>query len=167
LAKCLAIVIGALLAAAILFASIVQAGTADGDRASLRQVAVSWTRDMANGNAEAACKLQDQTSVNGVPCAQLPKATEKAYYCPASQADEPPRRTPSEQVSGVRVSGQKGRAVIQQASPDKSFQATLRLKLLGGRWRVTALEWPAHHLRPAGLANEGPHRVRERLWPVC
>jgi hypothetical protein len=119
---------------------------------------------MSQGDSAAACRLQDQKDVNGVACDRLPKFVSGPRYC---EAHQPIKRTAAEQVVGVVVTRESGSAKILNRDTGEKFSATLRLKLLEGKWRVTALTWPRHRLRPAGLANEGPNPIREKLWPVC
>jgi hypothetical protein len=159
------LVIGcAVLATSAFYASLALAGSS---KSSLRKTAVAWVRDMGQGKAAAACKLQVQGSVNGVACNQLPNVGPTVGYCEAKKAGSPPKRTAAQQVTAVKLAGQKGSAVILSSSPEIKFKTTLHLQQLGGSWRVSSLTWGKNRLNPAGLANEGPHATREKLWPVC
>jgi hypothetical protein len=133
---------------------------------ALRSATVEWVRYMARGNAARACELQVEEEVNGVPCAQLPPAFTPPPSCPEGGA-EARYLSPREQILKVKRDGPKGSALLRSSRSSISFQATLRLRRIDGTWRISALEWTGHRLIPAGLANEGPRRVRNRLWPVC
>lgn len=159
--------IGALaLASSLVGASGALAASAFSEAPALERTAVSWSYYAARGNAQKACLLQTEQSVNGVACDQLP-GYGKVFYCPAARADEPRRGlTPAEQIIKVKVSGETGRVVLRSANRKSGFRATAGFAKLDGRWRISYFQWPGHRLSPAGLIFTEGKEARETLWPL-
>lgn len=152
---------------AAVVAGIVAAGTgyAQGRNNSSRQVGVAWVSALGHGDTAAACRLQTEAQVGGVPCGSLHPVV---HHCPKQSGPlrRVAARTSAEQVGSVKVHDDTATASVTAERRSSHYRVSLTLNRVNGRWRVGSLSSGRQVFSPAGLVTSSPS-VPGKLWLAC